>query len=116
MKSFLSKNWKNIIFVICGIAIAINLIIVIATPPTVTEQFYKYGPTVKSDVVDKTIGTADNAEGKAEDGVDTLTDFVSENTGYSDSNARIIVIIALLICGVLILSNIIDSDSSAKKK
>ena len=116
MKSFLSKNWKNIIFVICGIAIAINLIKVVATPATIPEQYYKYGPSVRTDLVDKTKDTAENAGEKAKDGVDTLTDFVAENTGYSDQSASIVVLIALLICGVLIISNIIDGDGSSKKK
>ena len=116
MKEYLSKNWKKVIYIICGIAIAFNLFRVVFTPARIPEEFYKYGPEIKYDLVDKSVDTAEDAEGKAEEGVGTLTDLVADSTGYSDSNARMIVIISLLICGVLILSTIIDGDASAKKK
>lgn len=113
MKNFFSKNWKKIVYVICGIAIAINLILAFITPSSIVEEYYKYGPTVYSD-----IGGIDteNISGDVNEGVDNLTDYVQDKTGYSDSSARILVIAALLVCGVLILSNIIDDSSSSSDK
>ncbi len=114
MKNFLSKNWKNIIYVICGVAILINTVIIFITPESVVREYALYGPTVKVDTVDKAKDTTEDLVSEAKDGTDTLTEYVQEKTNSSDSNARIIVISALLICGVLILSNIIDGSSSGK--
>ncbi len=116
MKEYLSKNWKKVIYIICGIAIAFNLFKVIFTPAKIPEEFYKYGPDIKYDLVDRGADTAEDAGEKASEGVDTLTDFVADSTGYSDSNARMIVMVSLLICGVLILSTLIDDGAAGKKK
>ena len=116
MKEYLSKNWKKVIYIICGICIAFNLFRVVATPAKIPEEFYKYGPEVKYDLIDRGVNATENAEDSASDGVDTLTGMVADSTGYSDSNARMIVIISLLICGVLILSTLIDDGAPAKKK
>ena len=118
MKNFLSKNWKKIVYVLCGIAIAVNLIIVFSTPANMVEEYYKYGPQVGRDVIDGSISVSgEGIKDAANDGVDNLTEFAQDVTGYNDSNAKVIVIVSLIVCAVLIISNIIDdSSSSADKK
>ena len=114
MKNFFSKNWKKIVYVLCGIAILINLILVFITPATIVDEYYKYGPSQYADVGGQV--NVGNISGDVNDGVDNLTDYVQDKTGYSDSSARVLVISALLVCGVLILSNIIDDSSSSSEK
>ena len=115
MKNFLSKNWKNIIFVICIIAIIVNTVIIFMTPASVVKEFALYGPTVQSDTIDKTKDTGESIVCEAKEGTNSLTEYVQERTDTSDSNARLIVCSSLLVCGVIILSNIIDDSSSSGK-
>ena len=117
MKNFLSKNWKKIVYVLCGLAILINLIIVFTTPATMVDDYYKYGPQIKSNITSNITGiSGEDIKDSAEEGVDSLTDYVAEESGMGDSTARVVVIAALLICGVLILSNLIDDGGSSGDK
>ena len=113
MKNFLSKNWKKIVYVLCGIAILINFIIVVTRPANMVEEYYKYGPQIKSNIISI---SGENIKDSAEEGVNSLTDYVVEEGGMSDSTVRVVVIVALLICGVLILSNLIDDGGSSGDK
>ena len=118
MKKFLSNNWKRIMYVICAIAIVINLGIIFLTPSSIVKEYAKYGPTVKTNsIID--LDYSGDISVKAGDVVDDLTDRMVDSTGTSDDGARIVVIGAILVCGVLILSTLIDSASSSsdsKKK
>ena len=113
MKNFLSKNWRNIIYAICAIAIIINLIIIITTPATIPEQFYKYGPEVKSGIIYDANGNIIEA---SKDGVDSAIDVLAETDIFDNDSARIVVWVSLLICIVLIVSSLLDNGSSDKKK
>ena len=112
MKSFIMANWRRIIFVITGIAIAVNLYFVMFTPATVIDDFYKYGPNVKSDIISSTTDFTMDAD----DSIDSAADRMASDTGINFGNARVIIIFALLMCGALILSNIIDGKQAAPAK
>ncbi len=118
MKKFFSDNWRRIILVLCAIAIVINVGIIFLTPSSIVKEYAEYGPTVHPSSIGR-ISYSGDIEGKANDVVDDLTDRMATETGTSDETARIVVIGAILVCGVLILSTLIDSASSssdAKKK
>ena len=108
MKKFISQNWKRIIYVFAGFAILVNLINVAFTPAVIVEDYYKYGPTYSHDILDK----AQNLEFEVDESAETM----AENTGMEQNTARIIIIFSLLLCGVLILSNIVDGGSAPAKK
>ena len=112
MKSFIMANWRRIIFVITGIAIAVNLYFVIFTPATVIDDFYKYGPEVKKDIISTTTDLSIDAD----DNIDSAAGTMASDTGIDFGNARVIIVFALLMCGVLILSNIIDGKQAAPAK
>ena len=117
MKNFFSKNWKKIVYVLCGIAILVNLIIIFRTPATMVEDYYKYGPQVKSNIVSNVVNVSgEGLKDSAEDGVNSLTEYVGEEAGMENSTARVVVIAIILICFVLIVSTLLDDGGSSGDK
>jgi len=112
MKAFISKNWKRIIFTICGFAIVVNLIKVTFTPATVIDDFYNYGPNYSQDIIDKT----KNLDVDVDSDINTAAGKMSADTGIQKDYTKIIIVFTILICGALILSNIVDGGSAPAKK
>lgn len=125
MKKFFGKNWKNILIVIAGIFLAIDLFFIVTTPATVAEDFLKYGPEVEHDIFDATGNFAGEVKDELEDSSSSgnseengLVNQMSQSTGVSPDLTKGILFFTVAIIVVLILSNIVDGSSSGggKKK
>ena len=120
MKKFLSKNWRNIIYFFVVIGVVINLYASITTPATIVKDYAEYGPYVeqRSDAVEIAKEGGEVVKSESKNGVDYLTDYVQEETNADDGTARTFVVAVLVILGVFIISNILDSrePAAAKKK
>ena len=112
MKTFVMKNWRNIIFAFSGLAILINLIMVIFTPNNVINDYYKYGPDYSKDIVD----SAQSVNVDAKEATNDISEEVSNDTGISFDAAKVVVIFAVLICAMLMLQNIMDGNQASGKK
>ncbi len=102
MKQYISTNWKKILFIICGLVVAINLVLILVTPNNVINDYYKYGPVYSKNLVDI------NADGSE------LIEKTAEETGTSFDTAKIIIVFAGLLVGCLILDDIMQSKEKKK--
>lgn len=119
MKNFISKNWKNIFYIIGGILIVIDLFFIATTPASVSQDFLKYGPTVENDIVDSTTEFTENVELPKEDSGDSsLVEDISEGTGIPFDLTKVVIVFAIGLAVLLVLSSIMDGsgDSDKKKK
>ncbi len=112
MKKFLMNNWKKIIYVIAGFAIILNLINVSTTPTTIVDDFYRYGPNYSKDILDNAKDINVDADGH----INETSIMMSNDTGIETNYTRGIIIFTLLIVGILILQNIMDSKAAPAKK
>ncbi len=102
MKEYISKNWKKILFAICGLVTIINVVLIIVTPNNILKDYYDYGPKYSYDMIDI------EAEGN------DLVEITAEKTGTSFGAAKIIVIFSVLLIGCLILDDIMQGKEKKK--
>lgn len=113
MKKFINKNWKKLIYLITGITIIYNIYLAVKIPATIPTEFEEYatenGITTLADFTyiygEKIVETANN-------GINQLTNFVEEKGNLDNSQAKAVIFGVLLVCGVLIISNILDGSDS----
>ena len=102
MKNFLSTKWKKILYVICGIAIVIDLFFILITPNNVMDDYYKYGPEYEQSIINV------DADGNE------LIEKTAEKTGTSFGTAKIIIIVVILIVACLILDDYMQGKDKKK--
>ena len=112
MKKFIMRHWRRIIYFFAGFAILVNLILVWTTPKTIIDDFYKYGPDYKYDIIDR----AGDVNIDAESRTDSMAQDLSYNSGLSDNASKAVVIVAILICFLLIFQNVIDGNTASAEK
>ena len=115
MKNFISKNWKNILFIIGGIFILIDLLGIIITPATIPQDFLEYGPNIDSDLFDKVNNVT--SEIKDLDVSGEASNFIPEissNTSNSPDFIKLILVFGAFFIIIIILSNIIEGSGDKR--
>lgn len=122
MKKFISKNWKNIILIIGGIFILIDLLGIVTTPATIPQDFLEYGPNIESDIFDKVNDSAnelgnidvsnDSNSGESSD----LTTSISDKTGIPPELSRGLLIFGVGFVLIVIISSIVEGSGGGDKK
>ncbi len=122
MKKFISKNWKNIILIIGGIFILIDLLGILTTPATIPQDFLEYGPNVESDIFDKVndsaneIGNIDVSNDSTSGEKADLATNISENTGIPPELSRGFLFFGVGFILIVIISCIVEGSGGADKK
>ncbi len=114
MKNFISKNWKKILYTITGILMVIDLFFIVTSPATISQDFLKYGPDIKGDVIDSSENLTDKIEEPSTSG--EIIQQIADDTGFSPDLVKGILIFGIALVLILALSGIIDGSSSDKKK
>ena len=122
MKNFISKKWKNILLVIGGIFILLDLLVIITTPATIPQDFLEYGPDVESDVFDNINDSASEIEkieissGSNSGETSDLATNISEKTGIPPALSRgfLFFIVAFVI--IIIISAVVEGSGGGDKK
>ena len=117
MKKFLSKNWKNILILIAGVFIVINVISKCMAPRTLVNEFGKYGPDIerKNYFASGSIKSGDSMI-SGENGI------LLDNVGAVSSslNGEMVKIALFIACGLLVAVVLTElgnkKPSSGKKK
>lgn len=117
MKKFISKNWKNILMVIGGIFLVIDLFFIITVPATIPQDFKEYGPNVESDVFDGASNITEEIGnvGVSGESAGLVTD-VSESTGLSPTIAKALLVFGFLFIIILVISSVVDNPGGGDKK
>jgi len=102
MKEYISSNWKKILFIICGLVVVIDLVLILVTPNNVISDYYKYGPKYETNIIDI------NADGT------DLIEKTAEETGTSFDTAKLIVLFSAIVVAGIILDDIMQSKDKKK--
>ena len=102
MKEYISSHWKKILFIICGLVVFIDLVLIFITPNNVVSDYYKYGPVIENKIIDVDV------DGNA------LVERTAEETGTNFDTAKLIVVFIALIAGCLILDDVMQGKEKKK--